>query len=105
MVNVELNELENNNNLNLLGDVSKLNRKVLLSKKIGKKILREDSGILLEDEIKYGMVMDKIVEDVYDMGKKIGDGNFVDVCECIDKIIKKEFVLKIVDKVKIWGKE
>lgn len=103
--NAELNESENNNNLNLSGDVSKPNRKVSLSKKTGKKTSREDSGILSEDEIKYGTVTDKAVEDVYDMGKKIGDGNFADVRECIDKITKKEFALKIVDKAKIRGKE
>ena len=103
--NAELNESENNNNLNLSGDASKPNRKVSLSKKTGKKTSREDSGILSEDEIKYGTVTDKTVEDVYDMGKKIGDGNFADVRECIDKITKKEFALKIVDKAKIRGKE
>ena len=103
--NAELNESENHNNLNLSGDVSKPNRKVSLSKKTGKKTSRDDSGILSEDEIKYGTVTDKTVEDVYDMGKKIGDGNFADVRECIDKITKKEFALKIVDKAKVRGKE
>ena len=103
--NAELNESENHNNLNLSDDVSKPNRKVSLSKRPGKKTSRDDSGILSEDEIKYGTVTDKTVEDVYDMGKKIGDGNFADVRECIDKITKKEFALKIVDKAKVRGKE
>ena len=100
--NAELNESENHNNLNQSGDVS---RKVSLSKRPAKKTSRDDSGILSEDEIKYGTVTDKTVEDVYDMGKKIGDGNFADVRQCIDKITKKEFALKIVDKAKVRGKE
>lgn len=66
---------------------------------------RDDSGIVAEDDVKYGTVTDKNVEDVYHMGKKIGDGNFADVRECVDKITKKEFALKIVDKNKIRGKE
>lgn len=85
-------------------------RKVSMSKrhsneKIGRKTSRNDSGILSEDEIQYGTVTDKTVEEVYDMGKKIGDGNFADVRQCVDKITKKEFALKIVDKAKIRGKE
>lgn len=102
--NAELNKLENYNNLssNQSGDV---NRKVSLSKRPTKKTSRDDSGILSEDETKYGTVTDKTVEDVYDMGKKIGDGNFADVRQCVDKITKKEFALKIVDKAKVRGKE
>lgn len=102
--NEELNESENHN-LNQYSDASKPNRKVSLSKRPGKKTSRDDSGILSEDEMKYGTVTDKSVEDVYDMGKKIGDGNFADVRQCIDKITKKEFALKIVDKAKVRGKE
>lgn len=41
----------------------------------------------------------------YKIGKVIGDGNFVVVKECIDRFIGKEFVLKIIDKVKCCGKE
>ena len=102
--NAELDKSENYNNLssNQSGDVS---RKVSLSKRPAKKTSRDDSGILSEDEIKYGTVTDKTVEDVYDMGKKIGDGNFADVRQCVDKITKKEFALKIVDKAKVRGKE
>lgn len=103
--NEELNESQNHSNLNQSGDVSKPKRKVSLSKRLGKKTSRDDSGILSEDEIKYGTITDKTVEDVYDMGKKIGDGNFADVRQCIDKITKKEFALKIVDKAKVRGKE
>ena len=102
-------ELNGDNNVQS-GDATKPSRKVSLSKrhdndKIGRKTSRHDSGILSEDEIKYGTVTDKTVEDVYDMGKKIGDGNFADVRQCVDKITKKEFALKIVDKAKIRGKE
>lgn len=91
-------------------DVTKPSRKISLSKrrdndKIHRRTSRDDSGILLEEEAKYGTVTDKTVDDVYDMGKKIGDGNFADVRVCSDKITKKEFALKIVDKAKIRGKE
>lgn len=75
------------------------------SNKTRKKTSRDDSGVISEDDVKYGTVTDKGVEDVYHIGKKIGDGNFADVRECIDKITKKEFALKIVDKSKIRGKE
>lgn len=107
--NEELNDSLNDNN-NQSSDATKPSRKVSVSKrhgndKIGRKTSRDDSGILSEDELKYGTVTDKTVEDVYDMGKKIGDGNFADVRQCVDKITKKEFALKIVDKAKIRGKE
>lgn len=109
--NDEINESENDNNNQYKvqpGEVSKPSRKDSVSKKhekIHKKTSRDDSGILSEDEVKYGTVTDKSVEEVYDMGRKIGDGNFADVRQCIDKITKKEFALKIVDKAKIRGKE
>ncbi|KAJ7390028.1 Serine/threonine-protein kinase dclk3 [Desmophyllum pertusum] len=111
--NDEINESENDNNNQYKvqpGEVSKPSRKDSVSKKHGldkihKKTSRDDSGILSEDEVKYGTVTDKSVEEVYDMGRKIGDGNFADVRQCIDKITKKEFALKIVDKAKIRGKE
>lgn len=115
--NDELNETENVNNGH--PGAEKPNRKdsvhrresvskkhsVSSKDKVHKKTSRDDSGIISEDEVKYGTVTDKSVEDVYHMGKKIGDGNFADVRECIDKITKKEFALKIVDKSKIRGKE
>ena len=106
----ELNESENVNN-DYTGE-EKPNRKESVSKKHSvsnnkahKKTSRDDSGIISEDEVKYGTVTDKSVEDVYHIGKKIGDGNFADVRECVHKITKKEFALKIVDKSKIRGKE
>ena len=77
----------------------------VVSKVNTKKTSRDDSGIFSEAEVKYGTVTDKTVEDVYLIGKKIGDGNFADVRECTDRITKKEFALKIVDKSKIQGKE
>lgn len=106
----KLNESENVNN-DYTG-TEKPNRKQSVSKKHSvsnsktrKKTSRDDSGIISEEEVKYGTVTDKSVEDVYHIGKKIGDGNFADVRECVDKITKKEFALKIVDKSKIRGKE
>ncbi|KAL9968177.1 hypothetical protein ACROYT_G026518 [Oculina patagonica] len=107
--NEEINDSLNDNN-NQSSEATKPSRKVSVNKrhgndKIGRKTSRDDSGILSEDEIKYGTVTDRTVEDVYDMGKKIGDGNFADVRRCVDKITKKEFALKIVDKAKIQGKE
>lgn len=91
-------------------DTTKPSRKVSVSKKrdndkIDRKTSRDDGGITSEEEAKYGTVTDKTVEDVYDMGKKIGDGNFADVRVCSHKITKKDFALKIVDKAKIRGKE
>ena len=58
-----------------------------------------------EQEVEYGRVTDKKVEDVYIIGKKIGDGNFAVVRQCTSKATKKEFALKIIDKRKIAGKE
>ena len=88
----------------------KINRKTSVTKRFSsdknhKKTSRDERGVITEDEIKYGTITDKKVEDVYYIGKKIGDGNFAEVRECTDKITKKEFALKIVDKDKIRGKE
>ncbi|KAK3731837.1 hypothetical protein QZH41_020198 [Actinostola sp. cb2023] len=58
-----------------------------------------------EQEIEYGRVTDKKVEEVYDIGRKIGDGNFAVVRQCTSKSSKKDFALKIIDKRKISGKE
>lgn len=58
-----------------------------------------------EIEEEYSRVTDKKVEDVYDIGRKIGDGNFAIVRQCTNKTNKKEFALKIIDKKKIRGKE
>ncbi|XP_031557992.1 serine/threonine-protein kinase DCLK2-like [Actinia tenebrosa] len=58
-----------------------------------------------EIEVEYSRVTDKKVEDVYDIGRKIGDGNFAIVRQCTNKTNKKEFALKIIDKKKIKGKE
>lgn len=102
---------ESNKPYNVRGeDATKPSRKVSVSRKrendkVDRKTSKDDSGITSEEEAKYGTVTDKTVEDVYDMGKKIGDGNFADVRVCSDKITKKEFALKIVDKAKIRGKE
>ena len=108
--NNELNEMENVNNNFLSADKPSRKESVGNKHSVGskvntKKTSRDDSGIISDAEVKYGTVTDKTVEDVYLMGKKIGDGNFADVRECTDKITKKEFALKIVDKSKIQGKE
>ena len=109
-VNDKLNETERVNNN--FPSSEKPSRKESVGKKQSvssvkahRKTSRDDSGIISEEEVKYGTVTDKTVEDVYLIGKKIGDGNFADVRECTDKITKKEFALKIVDKSKIRGKE
>ena len=86
----------------------KVNRKVVLSKKVSedaKTISNKENGQVNPDAVEYGTVRDKNVEDVYYIGKKIGDGNFAVVRECTHKITKKEFALKIIDKSKIRGKE
>uniref|UniRef100_T1E1B8 non-specific serine/threonine protein kinase n=1 Tax=Cupiennius salei TaxID=6928 RepID=T1E1B8_CUPSA len=40
----------------------------------------------------------------YDIGKIIGDGNFAVVHECVNKITKTEYALKVIDKHKCKGK-
>ncbi|KAK3597498.1 hypothetical protein CHS0354_041919 [Potamilus streckersoni] len=41
----------------------------------------------------------------YEIGKKIGEGNFAVVKECIDRHSKKRYALKIISKAKCKGKE
>lgn len=41
----------------------------------------------------------------YEVGRIIGDGNFAVVRECVERISRKEFALKIIDKEKCRGKE
>ena len=102
----ELNETENVNKTSDQPRKESVSKKHSVSNnKVHKKTSRDDSGITSEDDFTYGTVTDKSVEEVYHMGKKIGDGNFADVRECTHKITKKEFALKIVDKSKIRGKE
>ncbi|CAH1778060.1 unnamed protein product [Owenia fusiformis] len=43
--------------------------------------------------------------DFYAIGKIIGEGNFAVVKECVSRIKKKAFALKIIDKTKCKGKE
>ena len=45
------------------------------------------------------------VEDRYDIGKTLGDGNFAVVKYCVEKTSKKPFALKIIDKLKLKGRE
>lgn len=66
---------------------------------------RESKDFTHEKEVEYGRVIDKKVEDVYIIGKKIGDGNFAVVRHCTNRESKREFALKIIDKRKINGKE
>lgn len=46
-----------------------------------------------------------VVTAKYEVGRIIGDGNFAIVRECIDRVSRKEFALKIIDKEKCRGKE
>ena len=45
------------------------------------------------------------IKDVYDFGKKLGDGNFAVVREVTHKMNRKHYALKIIDRSKIRGKE
>lgn len=45
------------------------------------------------------------VKELYDIGKKLGDGNFAVVKEAIDKKSGQKFALKIIDAAKLVGKE
>lgn len=44
-----------------------------------------------------------VVEECYEIGKKIGDGNFAEVKECIHRETKKMYALKVIDKSKTRG--
>ncbi|XP_064608927.1 serine/threonine-protein kinase DCLK1-like [Liolophura sinensis] len=41
----------------------------------------------------------------YEVGKIIGEGNFAIVKECVDRLTKQPYALKIIDKTKCKGKE
>jgi doublecortin-like kinase 3 len=45
------------------------------------------------------------VMDKFEVGKKLGDGNFAIVKQCQNKETKKEFAMKVIDKAKLKGKE
>ena len=45
------------------------------------------------------------IEELYDFGKKLGDGNFAVVKEGFDKETKIKYALKIIDGRKVRGKE
>ena len=69
-------------------------------------IIPEDNEVVsLKLQNEYCTITDKRAEDVYDIGRKLGDGNFAVVRECFHKITKKPYALKIIDKKKIKGKE
>lgn len=69
------------------------------------KISKDNTAASMESRSEYGTITDKRAEDVYDIGRKLGDGNFAVVRECFHKITKKRYALKIIDKKKIKGKE
>jgi len=45
------------------------------------------------------------IGDLFDIGKKLGDGNFAVVRECFHKTTNEKFALKIIDRRKLKGKE
>ena len=45
------------------------------------------------------------MKELYDIGKKLGDGNFAVVKEAVDKKSGQKFALKIIDAAKLVGKE
>jgi len=52
-----------------------------------------------------GKVADKEVEDRYEVGKKLGTGNFATVYLARDKVSGKDYALKIIAKKRVEGKE
>jgi len=47
----------------------------------------------------------KEIQDMFELGRKLGDGNFAIVKVATDKKTKEEFALKIIDRSKVRGKE
>ncbi|XP_068164963.1 serine/threonine-protein kinase DCLK2-like [Antennarius striatus] len=50
-------------------------------------------------------VSSALINDKYQVGKVIGDGNFAVVKECVERTTGNEFALKIIDKARCCGKE
>lgn len=45
----------------------------------------------------------RLVEQNYEIGKDLGDGNFAVVKECVHKVTGKKYALKVIDKAKTEG--
>lgn len=45
------------------------------------------------------------IRDLFDIGKKLGDGNFAVVRECFHKGTNEKYAMKIIDRSKLKGKE
>ncbi|KAM3591234.1 uncharacterized protein V6R79_025194 [Siganus canaliculatus] len=50
-------------------------------------------------------VSSSMINEKYQVGKVIGDGNFAVVKECVERSTGQEFALKIIDKARCCGKE
>nr|XP_046236984.1 serine/threonine-protein kinase DCLK2-like isoform X1 [Scatophagus argus] len=50
-------------------------------------------------------VSSSLINEKYQVGKVIGDGNFAVVKECVERSTGQEFALKIIDKARCCGKE
>ena len=50
-------------------------------------------------------VIDKVISEKYDIGKKLGTGNFAVVYQVTNKTTNKDYALKVIAKKKIKGKE
>ncbi|XP_039996975.1 serine/threonine-protein kinase DCLK2-like [Xiphias gladius] len=50
-------------------------------------------------------VSSSIINEKYEVGKVIGDGNFAVVKECVERSTGQEYALKIIDKARCCGKE
>uniref|UniRef100_A0A671TNK8 Serine/threonine-protein kinase DCLK2 n=1 Tax=Sparus aurata TaxID=8175 RepID=A0A671TNK8_SPAAU len=50
-------------------------------------------------------VSSSIINEKYQVGKVIGDGNFAVVKECVERSTGQEYALKIIDKARCCGKE
>ncbi len=45
------------------------------------------------------------IKELFEIGKKLGDGNFAIVRECVHKMTNEKFALKIIDRKKMKGKD
>eukprot|EP00794_Sanderia_malayensis_P003693 gene3693-4211_t len=45
------------------------------------------------------------IKELFEIGKKLGDGNFAVVRECVHRVTHEKFALKMIDRSKMKGKE
>lgn len=85
------------------------NPKVTSNKSVGKRNSKKDEEKpLVKEEREVELLEKKPIEnirDLFDIGKKLGDGNFAVVRECFHKTTNEKYAMKIIDRSKLKGKE